>query len=48
MKTRFIIAGMGNRGLGCFPKGLLGWETKGHGRREERAGPNLAEAPLDP
>ncbi len=29
MKTRFIIAGTGNRGLGCFAKGLLGWPTKG-------------------
>ena len=29
MKKRFIIAGTGNRGLGCFAKGLLGWPTKG-------------------
>lgn len=29
VKTRFIIAGTGNRGLGCFAKGLLGWQTKG-------------------
>ena len=29
MKTKFLIAGLGNRGLGCFGKGLLGFETKG-------------------
>jgi predicted dehydrogenase len=28
-KTRFVIVGTGNRGLGCFAKGLLGFESKG-------------------
>ena len=37
MKTRFIIAGTGNRGLGCFAKGLLAWETKGLAEFPERA-----------
>ena len=29
MKTRFVIVVTGNRGLGCFAKGLLGFENKG-------------------
>jgi len=29
LKTRFIVVGTGNRGLGCFAKGLLGFDTKG-------------------
>ena len=37
MKTRFVIAGTGNRGLGCFAKGLLGWPTKGLPEFVERA-----------
>ena len=37
MKTRFVIAGAGNRGLGCFAKGLLGWPTKGRPAFPQRA-----------
>jgi len=37
VKTRFIIAGTGNRGLGCFAKGLMGWETKSRPEFPERA-----------
>ncbi len=37
MKKRFIIAGTGNRGLGCFAKGLLSWPTKGLPEFAERA-----------
>jgi len=29
LKTRFIIVGTGNRGLGCFAKGLMNFPTKG-------------------
>lgn len=29
MKIRFIVAGTGNRGVGCFAKGLLGFAGKG-------------------
>lgn len=28
-KTKFTVIGTGNRGLGCFAKGLLAFETKG-------------------
>ena len=37
VKTRFVIAGTGNRGLGCFAKGLLGWPTKGRPEFPQRA-----------
>lgn len=37
VKTRFIIAGTGNRGLGCFAKGLLAWPTKGLPEFPDRA-----------
>jgi predicted dehydrogenase len=37
IKTRFTIVGTGNRGLGCFAKGLLGWETKGLPEFPQRA-----------
>lgn len=37
MKTRFIIAGLGNRGLGCFAKGLMGFPSKGLPEFPERA-----------
>ena len=37
MKTCFIIAGTGNRGLGCFGKGLLGWANKSREEFPERA-----------
>lgn len=36
-KTRFIIAGTGNRGLGCFAKGLLGFPNKGRPEFKERS-----------
>lgn len=36
-KTRFIIVGAGNRGLGCFGKGLAGFEGKGRPEFKERA-----------
>lgn len=29
MKTRFMVVGTGNRGLGCFAKGILGFPSKG-------------------
>jgi len=29
MKTKFIVIGTGNRGVGCFAKGLLGFPGKG-------------------
>ncbi|OPX25224.1 MAG: hypothetical protein B1H04_00370 [Planctomycetales bacterium 4484_123] len=37
MKTKFIIAGTGNRGLGCFAKGLTGWEGKSRPGFTDRA-----------
>jgi predicted dehydrogenase len=37
MKTKFIIAGTGNRGLGCFAKGLMGFKNKGLPEFAERA-----------
>ncbi len=37
MKTRFIVVGTGNRGLGCFAKGLLGFPNKGLPEFAERA-----------
>lgn len=37
MKTKFIIVGTGNRGLGCFAKGFLGFENKGLPEFPERA-----------
>ena len=37
MKTKFIIVGTGNRGLGCFAKGLLGFANKGLPEFTERA-----------
>lgn len=36
-KTRFIVVGTGNRGLGCFAKGLLGFANKGLPEFTERA-----------
>lgn len=36
-KTRFIIAGTGVRGLGCFAKGLLGFPGKGLPEFKERS-----------
>ncbi|MBN1807879.1 MAG: Gfo/Idh/MocA family oxidoreductase [Planctomycetes bacterium] len=37
MKTKFIVVGTGNRGLGCFAKGLLAFDTKGLPEFRERA-----------
>jgi predicted dehydrogenase len=37
MKTRFIIVGTGNRGLGCFAKGLMGFPNKGLPEFRERS-----------
>lgn len=36
-KIRFIIVGLGNRGVGCFAKGLLGLPGKGRPEFAERA-----------
>jgi predicted dehydrogenase len=36
-KTKFIIVGLGNRGLGCFAKGLRGMKGKGLPEFAERA-----------
>jgi predicted dehydrogenase len=37
MKTKFVVVGTGNRGLGCFAKGLLAFPTKGLPEFAERA-----------
>ncbi|MBI3831488.1 MAG: Gfo/Idh/MocA family oxidoreductase [Planctomycetes bacterium] len=36
-KTSFIVVGTGNRGLGCFAKGLLGFPSKGLPEFKERS-----------
>lgn len=35
-RKKFIVVGTGNRGLGCFAKGILAWETKGMPEFRER------------